>query len=106
MGVDDKQNICGLESDQFENDDKALLHLTNMIKERMGTHFMQFINCSIESIESRKVMRIDISPSNLPAFLNNNNEEYFFVRTGPSTTELKPSRIYDYIDNRFFRPKA
>ena len=83
-----------------------MLHLTNMIKERMGSDFMQFVNCSIETIDSRKVMRIDVSPSNLPAFLSNNNEEYFFVRTGPSTTELKPSRIYDYIDNRFFRPHA
>jgi CRP-like cAMP-binding protein len=106
VGVDDKQTITGIEPDQFENDDKALLHLTNMIKERLGTHFMQFVNCSIEPMESRKVMRIDVSPSNLPAFLTNNNEEYFYVRTGPSTTDLKPSQIYDYIDNRFFRPRA
>jgi signal-transduction protein with cAMP-binding, CBS, and nucleotidyltransferase domain len=106
IGVDDKQTITGIEPDQFENDDKALLHLTNMIKERLGTHFMQFVNCSVEPIETRKVMRIDVSPSNLPAFLTNNNEESFYVRTGPSTTDLKPSRIYDYIDNRFFRPRA
>jgi signal-transduction protein with cAMP-binding, CBS, and nucleotidyltransferase domain len=106
VGVDDSKNITGMEADQFENDDKAMLHLTNMIKERMGAHFMQFIVCSVEPIESRKVMRIDVSPSNLPAFLNNNNEEFFYVRTGPSTTELKPSRIYDYIDNRFYRPHA
>ena len=106
VGVNDNQIITGLETDQFENDDKAMLHLTNMIKERMGTHFMQFISCSIEPIDSHKVMRIDVSPSNLPAFLSSNNEEFFYVRTGPSTTELKPSRIYDYIDNRFFRPRA
>jgi len=106
IGVDDKQNVTGIEPDQFENDDKALLHLTNMIKERLGTHFMQFVNCEVETIESRKVMRIDVSPSNLPAFLTNNNEEYFYIRTGPSTTDLKPSRIFDYIDNRFFRPRA
>ncbi len=106
VGVDDQKNITGIEADKFENDDKAMLHLTNMIKERIGTHVMQFINCSIEPFESRKVMRIDVSPSNLPAYLSNNNEEFFFIRTGPSTTELKPSRIYDYIDNRFFRPRA
>ena len=106
IGVDDRQNITGLEADQFENDDKALLHLTNMVKERLGTQFMQFVNCSIEPIESRKVMRIDVSPSNSPAFMVSNNEEFFYVRTGPSTTDLKPSRIYDYIDNRFYRPRA
>jgi CRP-like cAMP-binding protein len=106
IGVDDQKNITGIESDKFENDDKALLHLTSLVKERLGTHFMQFVNCSVEQLESHKVLRIDISPSNLPAYLINNNEEFFYVRTGPSTTDLKPSRIYDYIENRFFRPRA
>ena len=106
IGVDDQQNITGIDKDNFENDDKTLLHLATMVKERMGTHFMQFIKGSIETIDSRKVLRIDVSPSNLPAYLTNNSDEYFYVRTGPSTTELKPSRIYDYIENRFFRPRA
>jgi predicted HTH transcriptional regulator len=106
IGVDDGKNIAGIEPDKFDNDDRAMLHLTNMVKERLGNHFMQFINCSVETIETRKIMRIDVSASNSPAFLNYNNEEYFYIRTGPSTTDLKPSRIYDYIDNRFFRPRA
>jgi CRP-like cAMP-binding protein len=106
IGVDDSKNILGLDNDKFENDDKALLHLTQMINDRLGKHFMQFVNCSVEPLESRKIMRIDVLPSNLPAFLVNNNEEYFYVRTGPSTTDLKPSQIYEYINNRFFRPKG
>jgi hypothetical protein len=106
IGVDDSQSVIGLENDKFENDDRALLHLTNMIKERLGTHFMQFVSCSMEPLDGQKVMRIDVSPSNLPAYLSNNNEEFFYVRTGPSTTDLKPSQIYEYIDNRFFRPRA
>lgn len=106
IGVDDQKNIIGLEHDKFENDDKALLHLTQMIKERLGTHFMQFVNCTVEHLDSKKLMRIDVQPSNLPAYLVSNNEEYFFVRTGPATTELKPSQIYEYINNRFFRPRG
>jgi hypothetical protein len=106
VGIDDEQNILGLDNDRFENDDKALLHLTQMINDRLGSHFMQFVNCSIETIDGKKIMRIDVSPSNLPAYLTNNNEEFFYVRTGPSTTDLKASMIYDYIDNRFFRPRA
>ncbi len=106
IGVDDKQQITGLEPDKFENDDRTLLHLTQMVNERLGSHFMQFIICSIEIIEDKKILRIDVSPSNQPAYLTNNNEEFFYVRTGPSTTELKPSMIYDYIDNRYYRPRA
>ena len=106
IGVDDKQNILGLDDDKFENDDKALLFLTQLVNDTLGTHFMQFVNCTIEHIEGKKIIRIDVSPANQPAFLVYNNEEYFYVRTGPSTTDLKPSMIYDYIDNRFFRPRA
>jgi signal-transduction protein with cAMP-binding, CBS, and nucleotidyltransferase domain len=106
IGVDNEGNVTGIEKDLFENDDRALLHLTAMIKERIGTHHMQFINSSIEQFDTGKVMRIDVSPSNLPAYLVNNNEEYFYVRTGPATTDLKPSQIFDYIDNRFFRPRG
>ena len=106
IGVDDNKNIIGLENDKFENDDKALLHLTNLVKERLGNHFMQFVNCSVEPVDSYKVMRIDVLPSNLPAYLTNNNDEFFYVRTGPSTTDMKPSQIYEYVNNRFFRPRA
>ncbi len=106
IGVDNEGNVSGLEIDMFENDDKALLHLTAMVKERIGTHHIQFINSAIEQLDTGKVMRIDVSPSNLPAYLVNNNEEYFYIRTGPATTELKPSQIYEYMDNRFYRPRG
>jgi CRP-like cAMP-binding protein len=106
IGVEDKGNIFGLDQDKFDNNDKALLHLTMMVKERLGSHFMQFLNVTVEPIENCKIMRIDVLPSNLPAYLTNNNDEYFYVRTGPSTTDLKPSQIFEYVNNRFFRPKA
>lgn len=106
VGVSDEKDITGIDADKFESDDRAMLHLTNMVKERLGEHFMQFINCAVEPMDQGRVMRIDVSPANKPAYLNYNNEEYFYVRTGPSTSEMKPSRIYDYIENRFYRPRA
>jgi hypothetical protein len=106
IGVEDKGNLTGLENDKFENDDRMLLYVTQLVNERIGTHFMQFIDFEIETIEDKKILRIDVQPSNLPAYLTGNNEEYFYVRTGPSTTDLKPSQIYEYINNRFFRPRG
>lgn len=106
IGIGDRQEVLGIENDRFENDDRAMLHLTNLVKERIGENFLQFIACSIEIFDGKKIMRVDVNPSNLPAYIKENNDEYFYVRTGPATTEMKTSRIYDYIDNRFFRPKA
>lgn len=106
IGVDDRQNILGTENDRFENDDRAMLHLTNLVKERLGSNFLQFITISMEMMDDKKVMRIDVNPANVPAFLSDQQDEHFYVRTGPSTTVMKPSQLYDYIHDRFYRPKA
>jgi CRP-like cAMP-binding protein len=102
IGVADNGDIPGLGDDQFENDDKALLHLTMLINERIGSNLNQFVKAGIEEINGKKLMRVDVQPSTLPAYLRNNNEEYLFVRTGPATNELKPSEIFLYVFNRFF----
>lgn len=104
IGVDDKKNILGLDSDNFENDDKTLLHVTHLVRERMGTQFNAFLNTAVEMAGGKKVLRIDVVPSTNPVFLTHNSEEFFFIRTGPSTTELKVSEIFDYIYHRFYRP--
>ena len=35
-----------------------------------------------------------------PAFLGNNKEEGFFVRTGPASRKLSPSQILKYLEAR------
>jgi len=106
IGVQDDQSICGIELDKFENDDHALLHLTNLIKERISAKHLIFINSSVEIIDSKKVIRVDVSPSNIPAYLTYNDKEYFFIRTGPSTANLRVSELFDYISNRFMKTVA
>ena len=36
IGVNDKGQILGLEADNFQNDDKCLLHIQNLIGEHVG----------------------------------------------------------------------
>jgi hypothetical protein len=38
--------------------------------------------------------------SNDPAFLRNNKEEDFYVRTGPASRKLSPSQILKYLEAR------
>ena len=59
IGVADDGKILGLKSDQFENSDKALLHLTSLIKSRIGALFLKFIHFSIEEIDKKQILRID-----------------------------------------------
>jgi hypothetical protein len=52
------------------------------------------------SIRGEKVVMIRCARSNDPAFLKNNNEEGFFVRTGPASRKLSPSQILKYLEAR------
>ncbi len=102
IGVDDDKNILGLENDKFKDDDKTLLHLTKLIQERIGMHHTKFIRAVIEGTDGSKILRVDVKPSDIPAYLTHNNDEIFYVRTGPATAQMKVSEIYSYINSRFY----
>lgn len=105
VGVDDNKNILGLENDKFKDDDHMLLHLTQIIQERISIEHTQFIKGSIEESDGLKVLRIDVKPASSPAYLNSNNEEILYVRTGPATSPMRVSQVYSYIQARFHSQK-
>ncbi len=102
VGVRDDGKVVGIGSDRFENSDKMMLHLTRLIKQRIGTLHMRFIRFEVEEIDGEHVLRVDVDPATIPAYITeSNNHESFCVRTGPSTTQIQVSKIYDYIQMRF-----
>jgi len=102
IGVSDDNKLLGLASDRFENHDKLLLHLTNTIKSQLGTLHIDHVHFHIERIQDKDVLRIDVQAGITPCYLSNDKGEYFYIRTGPSTTDLKISKAYDFIKNRFY----
>ena len=100
-GVNDKKQILGLKDDKFNDDDHMMLHLTKLIQERIGMQHARFIKSNVESSNGKKVLRVDVKPASSPAYLVHNNDEVFYVRTGPATSQMKVSEIYDYIQTRF-----
>lgn len=101
VGVADDGEILGLENDRFQNHDKLLLHLTNIIKERIGPLHLKDLHFSIEKIEDKEILRVDCNPASSPAYFLGDSADQFFVRSGPSTTDLRLSKVYDYITERF-----
>ncbi len=102
VGVQDDGKILGIGQDRFDNHDKMLLHLTDLIKLRIGALHMKFIRFEVESINSEYILRIDVEPATMPAYVREGKSgESFYVRTGPSTTHLMVSKIFDYIRMRF-----
>jgi len=101
IGVNDQGEPLGLEKDGFENNDKLQLHLVNLVKDKMGSKYTRFFDMYLEEIENKDILKINCRPSLIPVYLKHNNEEKFYVRMGPATSELQVSEIHEYIKERF-----
>lgn len=102
IGVADDGEILGLENDQFPNHDKLLLHLTKLIKDKIGPTFTSYLHFSIENIREKHLLRIDCQPAPKPAYLQDSQQGYFYIRTGPASTALPLAKVYGYIRERFY----
>jgi hypothetical protein len=100
IGVSDSGDILGLETDNFKNDDKLLLHVNNLIKQHIGLAFSQYISVELHTLEERKILVIACEPAKEPVFLLHQNEEHFYIRTGPSSTRLSVSEVLKYLAQR------
>lgn len=101
IGVADDGTPLGIDADGFENEDKISLHLVNLVKDRIGPAIMQFIHARFEDYDSYRVMVIECSKTKSPVFVKDGNTERFYIRTGPSTTELSASETQEYIKQRY-----
>lgn len=101
IGVSDDHAPVGIEQDNFPNEDEMSLHLVNIIKTRMGPQTMASLQIHYDDYEDSRVMVVNCRRSPTPVYLKDSNRESFFIRTGPSTTELSVSQTQDYIKTRF-----
>ena len=102
IGVSDDHNPVGIAVDKFQNEDRMSLHLRNIVNSRTGPLAMSCIHASFNNFEGFRVMVIRCDPSTQPVYVDEGNDgEKFYIRTGPSTTELSISEANSYINDRF-----
>ncbi len=101
IGVDPTGSVIGLEADGFPNADRLMLHLSNLIKDRIGTAFLRFVRLSIDAVDGRQVLRVDCQLAVRPAYLKHENDVHLYIRTGPGTDKVPVDAIHDYIEQRF-----
>ena len=101
LGVSDDGTLVGIDADKFSNEDKMSLHLVNILKNRMGTQAIMSIHFHFEDYDDSRVLVARCSRSSTPCFVKDGDIERFYVRTGPSTTELPASETQNYIKHRF-----
>ena len=101
IGIDDDANILGIENDEFDNEDKILLHFKNLLNQHIGLEFSNYINLIINKIEDKTILVIECERADKPAFLYNKNSEDFYIRSGPASVKLSISKVLKYIQNRY-----
>jgi len=101
IGLGDDGEVVGVDSDGFPNEDKMGLHLVNLINSRLGAEHAGCISLRFEAIQKKSVMVVECEASPVPVYLQDGDDEQFFVRTGPATTQLKLREARAYIKKRF-----
>ena len=101
VGVSDDGEPVGLQHDKFPNEDKMALHLVNIIKARLGVQAMTQLHIHFDDQDDTRVLVVRCSSSATPVFMNDEKLEKFYIRTGPSSTELTASQTQEYIKQRF-----
>ncbi|MCX6078804.1 MAG: BREX system Lon protease-like protein BrxL [Chloroflexi bacterium] len=100
VGVKDNGSVLGIETDQFANEDKFLLHFSSLVNDRIGKQYVEHIQFGLKDVADAKILRVECEPSDDPVFLKNNGEE-FYVRSGPSSVQLSMSEVLEYSRKHF-----
>jgi hypothetical protein len=109
IGVADDGGILGIESDRFPNSDRFLLHLRNLIKNRIvPINIVYLVDYKAVPVEDKLICQISCLPSNEAVWFkpDRNSPEQFIVRFGPSSTELMPQEAVAYIQKHFKKMKT
>ena len=100
LGVADDGTVPGLDHDNFENDDRCLLHVKNLLNQHVGAVFSPLIDLDLLEHAGKRIVRITCRPSAEPVFLRVGKNEEFFIRSGPANTKLSPSQIISYLEQQ------
>jgi type I restriction enzyme R subunit len=106
IGVADDRTIVGIEKDRFENDDKFMLHLAQVVRNGLGDRAGTCIDPKMQIVDGKTVCVVSCQRSPEPVFLQwkemqATRDGDFFVRSGPSTVKLSPESTREFIRTRF-----
>ena len=102
IGVDDRGTAHGIEIDGFGNEDKALLHLGNIIRRDIGRVFVAQCNMRVVMVEEKPIVWIHVKPSLFgPAWYGSGEDRAFYVREGASSPKYSIEDAQKYIEGVF-----
>ena len=106
LGVADDGSITGIERDRLDNDDKFMLHLSQVVRNGLGDRAATCIDPKVQIVAGKGVCVVSCQRSPEPVYLKWKGVETgpdgdFFVRSGPGTVKLSSEDTAEYIRTRF-----
>jgi hypothetical protein len=102
VGVHDSGEILGIQEDHFPSDDKFLLHFSNLFADKIGRELTKLIEPQIIEIEGKSIFKVICHRSPEPVFFRDNErQDEFYVRHGPSSIALSMSEFMNYSKDHF-----
>ena len=106
IGVADDRKVLGIDHDQLDNDDKFMLHLTQVVRNGLGDRAGTCVDPKMQIVQGKTVCLVSCQRSPEPVFLkwkgaDEKSEGDFYVRSGPGTVKLNPENTKEYIRTRF-----
>ena len=106
LGVADGRTVVGIEQDRLDNDDKFMLHLSQVVRNGLGARAGTCIDPKVQIVDGKGVCVVSCQRSPEPVFLKWKGVEAaeggdFFVRSGPGTVRLSEEDVAQYVRTRF-----
>ncbi|MCX6248846.1 MAG: putative DNA binding domain-containing protein [Bacteroidetes bacterium] len=105
IGVDDAGNTIGLIPDyqtmSKKNSDGFLLALTDLVNRYLGKEFHRFISTRIIAAGAAEICMVTVNKSDSPVFVENGNEQEFFIRAPASSQPLNMREAMEYIQSHW-----
>jgi tetratricopeptide (TPR) repeat protein len=100
IGVADDGEILGINADGFASSDRFLLHLHEVVRRELGAPASTCLAAEVVEIDGRSICVVECRASQNLVFVKRESTEVCFVRTGPATVELPPSKLLEYASAR------
>jgi len=106
IGIDDKANIFGLQKDysllgKRRNKDGFEQILCQEVSNRIGDEYFLYISINFPLVEKKEICRINVGISDKPAYVKEDREKNFYIRSGNSTRQLATDKAIEYINNKW-----
>ena len=103
LGVADDGKAVGIEADNFQNEDKYLLHLMTAVKTTMGTNVAALVQPEYDVFSRGNgfVSSAAVKVASRSTYRRRAVMKRFFIRTGPSSAQLSPRELVSYMKDHF-----